>query len=101
MAYTCDEAEYPIEHYQQQEEWIMNNKFPQKQNTSEKLKVKQYGAATLICILAAVIMTVIRLIWGSVMFFSVIPVLLAVPCAVAAFYLLEIVWREPPWGFHF
>ena len=33
--------------------------------------------------------------------FSVIPVLLAVPCAAAAFYLLAIVWREPPWGFHF
>ena len=42
----------------------MNNKF---QNTSEKLKAKQYGAAALICILVAVIMTVIRLIWGSVM----------------------------------
>ena len=67
MAYTCDEAEYPIEHYQQQEEWIMNNKFPQKQNTSEKLKAKQYGAAALICILVAVIMTIIRLIWGNVM----------------------------------
>ena len=45
----------------------MNNKFPQKQNTSEKLKAKQYGAAALICILVVVIMTVIRLIWGSVM----------------------------------
>lgn len=45
----------------------MNNKFPQKQNTSEKLKAKQYGAAALICILVAVIMTVIRPIWGSVM----------------------------------
>ena len=45
----------------------MNSKFPKKQNTSEKLKAKQYGAASLICILVAVIMTVIRLIWGSVM----------------------------------
>ena len=45
----------------------MNNKFPQQQNTSEKLKAKQYGAASLICILVAVIMTVTRLIWGSVM----------------------------------
>ena len=45
----------------------MNGRFPQKQNTSEKLKAKQYGAAALICILVAVIMTVIRLIWGSVM----------------------------------
>lgn len=45
----------------------MNNKFPQKQNTSEKLKAKQYGAAALICILVAVIITIIRLIWGNVM----------------------------------
>lgn len=45
----------------------MNNKFPPKQNTSEKLKAKQYGAASLICILAAVIMTVIRLMLGNVM----------------------------------
>ena len=45
----------------------MNGRFLQKQNTSEKLKAKQYGAAALICILVAVIMTVIRLIWGSVM----------------------------------
>ena len=67
MAYTCDETEYPIENNQQQEEWSMNNKVPQKQNTSEKLKAKQYGAAALICILVAVIMTVIRLIWGSIM----------------------------------
>lgn len=33
MAYTCNETEYPIEHYQQQEEWNMNTKFPQKQNS--------------------------------------------------------------------
>lgn len=45
----------------------MNSRFPKKQNASEKLKAKQYGAASLICILVAVIMTVIRLIWGSVM----------------------------------
>jgi predicted tellurium resistance membrane protein TerC len=45
----------------------VNGRFPQKQNTSEKLKAKQYGAAALICILVAVIMTIIRLIWGSVM----------------------------------
>ena len=49
----------------------MNGRFPQKQNTSEKLKAKQYGAAALICILVAVIMTIIRLIWGSVMLGSV------------------------------
>ncbi len=45
----------------------MDDRFPQKQETSEKLKAKQYGAAALACILAAAIMTVIRLIWGSVM----------------------------------
>ena len=45
----------------------MNGRFPQKQNTSERLKAKQYGAAVLICILVAVIMTIIRLIWGNVM----------------------------------
>lgn len=33
--------------------------------------------------------------------FAIIPVLLAVPCVVAAFYFMAIVWREPPWGFHF
>ena len=45
----------------------MNSRFPQKQETSEKLKAKQYGAAALILILVAILMTVIRLIWGSVM----------------------------------
>ena len=45
----------------------MNSRFPQKQATSEKLKAKHYGAAALILILVAIIMTVIRLIWGSVM----------------------------------
>lgn len=45
----------------------MDDRFPQKQETSEKLKAKQYGAAALACILAAAIITVIRLIWGSVM----------------------------------
>lgn len=34
-------------------------------------------------------------------FLAIIPLLLAVPCAVVTFYLLAIVWREPPWGFHF
>lgn len=38
-----------------------------KQETSEKRKAKQYGAAGGIALLAAVIMTVIRLMWGSVM----------------------------------
>lgn len=45
----------------------MNNLFSKKPETSEKLKAKQYGAAALILILITVIMTVIRLIWGSVM----------------------------------
>ena len=55
MAYTYDETEYPIENNQQQEEWIMNNKFPQKQNTSEKLKAMQYGAAVALLVLAWII----------------------------------------------
>ena len=52
------------------------------------------GAAVALLVLAWII-------WKKSGFkiFSVIPVLLAVPCAVAAFYLLAIVWREPPWGF--
>ena len=45
----------------------MNGRFPQKQNTSEKLKARQYGAAGFICLFIAVIMTVIRFIWGGVM----------------------------------
>ena len=51
------------------------------------------GAAVALLVLAWII-------WKKSRFkiFSVIPVLLAVPCAVAAFYLLAIVWREPPWG---
>ena len=32
---------------------------------------------------------------------AIIPLLLVIPCAVVVFYLLEIVWREPPCGFHF
>ncbi len=45
----------------------MNSKYSQKPQTSEKLKAKQYGAAALISILVAVVMTVARLIWGGVM----------------------------------
>ena len=45
----------------------MDSRFPQKQNTSEKLKARQYGAAGFICLFIAVIMTVIRFIWGGVM----------------------------------
>lgn len=42
-------------------------------------------------------------IWKKARFkiLAVIPLFLAVPCAAAACYLLAIVWREPPWGFHF
>ena len=42
-------------------------------------------------------------IWKKARFkiLAIIPLLLAVPCAVVAFYLLAIVWKEPPWGFHF
>ena len=45
----------------------MNDRLPQNEETSEKLKAKQYGAAGLTCILVAVIMTVIRLVWGGVL----------------------------------
>ena len=45
----------------------MDSSFPQKQNTSEKLKARQYGAAGFICLFIAVIMTVIRFIWGDIM----------------------------------
>ena len=43
------------------------------------------------------------IIWKKARFkiLIIIPLLLAVPCAVVAFYLLAIVWREPPWGFYF
>jgi len=42
-------------------------------------------------------------IWKKARFkiLAIIPLLLVIPCAVVVFYLLEIVWREPPWGFHF
>lgn len=45
----------------------MNSSFPKKQETSEKLKAKQYGAAALICIFVVIAMTIIRRIWGSAM----------------------------------
>ena len=44
----------------------MNGFFSKKQETSEKLKARQYGAAALTLFLIAVIMTVIRMIWGTV-----------------------------------
>lgn len=48
----------------------MNNRLSQKLETSEKLKAKQYGVAGLLLILAVIVMTVIRLIWGNIMFGS-------------------------------
>lgn len=34
----------------------MNSGFPQKQETREKLKAKQYGAAALLCVLVVVLL---------------------------------------------
>lgn len=62
----------------------MEGGFPQKQETSEKLKAKQYGAAALTCILVAAIMTVIRQIWGSVMLGSGAD---GIPLGMALFYV--------------
>lgn len=70
------------------EEWNLDGRFPKKQETSEKLKAKQYGAAALICILAAVIMTVIRLIWGSVMLVSGTD---RIPLGMVIFYVRNLV----------
>lgn len=38
----------------------MINRLSPKPETSEKLKARQYGASALICVLAIIIMTVIR-----------------------------------------
>ena len=45
----------------------MDSRFPQKQNTSEKLKARQSLAIFLMVAIVAVVMTVIRFIWGGVM----------------------------------
>lgn len=45
----------------------MNGRLSQKPKTSEKRKARQYGAAGLLCILAVIMMTVIRLVWGNIM----------------------------------
>ncbi len=45
----------------------MINRLSPKPEISEKLKARQYGAAGFICLFIAVIMTVIRLIWGDIM----------------------------------
>ena len=49
------------------EEQNMVNRLSSKPETSEKLKARQYGAAGFICLFIAVVMTVIRFIWGGVM----------------------------------
>ena len=45
----------------------MNGRLSHKPETSEKLKAKQYGAAGLLFVLAVIVMTVIRLVWGNIM----------------------------------
>ena len=45
----------------------MINRLSTKPEISEKLKARQYGAAGFICLFIAVVMTVIRLIWGDIM----------------------------------
>lgn len=45
----------------------MNGRLSHKPETSEKLKARQCGAAGLLCILAVIMMTVIRLLWGNTM----------------------------------
>ena len=45
----------------------MINRLSPKPEISEKLKARQYGAAGFICLFIAVIMTVIRFIWGDIM----------------------------------
>lgn len=53
--------------------------------------------------MAAVFVIAAWYIWKKAHFkiLAIIPLFLAVPCTAAACYLLAIVWREPPWGFHF
>lgn len=48
----------------------MINRLSPRPETSEKLKARQYGASTLICVLVTIIMTVIRLLWGDILFGS-------------------------------
>lgn len=45
----------------------MINRLSPKPETSEKLKARQYKAAGFSCLFVAVVMTVIRFIWGGVM----------------------------------
>ena len=45
----------------------MIDRLTTKPEISEKLKARQYGAAGFICLFIAVVMTVIRFIWGGVM----------------------------------
>lgn len=52
---------------------------------------------------AVVLLAAARRIWkrSRHRFLALLPVLLAVWCAAGAFQLLAVVWREPPWAFHF
>lgn len=52
---------------------------------------------------AVVLLIAAREIWKRprLRILAIILLLLAGLCAVAAFYLAALVWREPPWGFHF
>lgn len=45
----------------------MINRLSPKPEISEKLKARRYGAAGFICLFIAIIMTVIRFIWGDIM----------------------------------
>ena len=48
----------------------MINQLSPKPKTSEKLKARKFGAATLIYLLVAVIMTIVRVLWGDILFGS-------------------------------
>ncbi len=48
----------------------MINQLSPKPKTSEKLKARKYGATTLIYLLVAVIMTIVRVLWGDILFGS-------------------------------
>ena len=45
----------------------MINRLSPKPETSEKLKARQYKAAGFVCLSVAIVMTVVRSIWGGVM----------------------------------
>lgn len=45
----------------------MINRFSPRPEISEKLKARQYRAAGFICLFIAVIMTILRFVWGGIM----------------------------------